>query len=68
MTLRMRIFVKFFKCSLEPKPEQRKGSNYRIQEHLEDVLLKWLDGSSVKEKYCKVHSETERNITSSPRV
>ena len=35
---------------------------------LEDVLLKWLGGSSVKEKYCKAHLETERNKTSSLRV
>ena len=35
---------------------------------IQDVLLKWLGGSSVKEKYCKAHLETERNKTSSPRV
>ena len=35
---------------------------------MEDVLLKWLGGSSVKEKYCKAHLETEINKTSSPRV
>ena len=47
--------IMFLKCSLELKPAQRKGSNYRIQGHFGRCLLKWLDGSSVKEKYCKVH-------------
>ena len=44
------------------------GATIEYRATLEDVLLKWLGGSSVKEKYCKAHLETERNKTLSPRV
>ena len=44
------------------------GATIEYRATLEDFLLKWLGGSSVKEKYCKAHLETERNKTSSPRV
>ena len=35
-------------------------SNKRIQAHFGRRVLKWLDGSSVKEKYCKAHLETRK--------
>ena len=48
--------------------QEKLGATIEYRATLEDVLLKWLGGSSAKEKYCKAHLETERNKTSSPRV